>query len=302
MNNENELTIITPVFNRLEYLKRLYNSLLCQNVTDFTWIIVDDGSTINLQSVINSWIKKGCFKIIYIREKNQGKMRAYQNATNYLPSDGYSIVVDSDDWVAPYTVDVLKKEIVNLNKSSDRVCGTAYPRVFKDNIYNDWNQQLPLMIDIIDLHYLYHIRESAILISNEALKYGFKKINFYNEKFLSEEVLYNQLISMGKFKVGYDRFYFSQYLESGLTNHVFELWVKNPLGAIELLCSRYKSMAHFPFFPRLRDKTKTILNLNALCLVTKKSILKNTPSKTMSILLLLPSVLVRYKRFTYGKK
>ena len=281
MNNENELTIITPVFNRLEYLKRLYNSLLCQNVTDFTWIIVDDGSTINLQSVINSWIKTACFKIIYIREKNQGKMRAYQNATNYLPSDGYSIVVDSDDWVAPYTVDVLKKEIVNLNKSSDRVCGTAYPRVFKDNIYNDWNQQLPLMIDIIDLHYLYHIRESAILISNEALKYGFKKINFYNEKFLSEEVL---------------------YLESGLTNHVFELWVKNPLGAIELLCSRYKSMAHFPFFQRLRDKTKTILNLNALCFVTKKSILKNTPSKTMSILLLLPSVLVRYKRFTYGKK
>ena len=40
------ITIFTPTYNRKKNLKKLYSSLLNQKQKDnFTWLIVDDGST-----------------------------------------------------------------------------------------------------------------------------------------------------------------------------------------------------------------------------------------------------------------
>ncbi len=39
------LTIFTPVYNRIDTLERLYESLLRQTSKEFQWIVVDDGST-----------------------------------------------------------------------------------------------------------------------------------------------------------------------------------------------------------------------------------------------------------------
>ena len=46
------ITIFTPTYNRENLLERLYNSLCCQSYLDFEWLIVDDGSTDNTETVI----------------------------------------------------------------------------------------------------------------------------------------------------------------------------------------------------------------------------------------------------------
>ena len=38
------LTVFTPTYNRAEYLKKCYDSLVKQTSTDFVWQVVDDGS------------------------------------------------------------------------------------------------------------------------------------------------------------------------------------------------------------------------------------------------------------------
>lgn len=39
------LTILTPVYNRINYIKRLFSSLIQQTNSDFQWLVIDDGST-----------------------------------------------------------------------------------------------------------------------------------------------------------------------------------------------------------------------------------------------------------------
>ena len=52
----NDLTILTPTFNRGEELKRLYKSFLKQEFINFKWVIVDDGSRDNTRDIVNQFI------------------------------------------------------------------------------------------------------------------------------------------------------------------------------------------------------------------------------------------------------
>ena len=68
----NELTILTPTYNREKQIKKLYNSLASQGYSDFTWLIIDDGSTDNTKEVIQSFQEKSIFRILYFYKKNGG--------------------------------------------------------------------------------------------------------------------------------------------------------------------------------------------------------------------------------------
>ena len=79
-----QISIITPVFNRLKELTRLYKSLRTQNNNNFIWIIVDDGSEKTINEIVDIWKKESKFKIDLIVQSNQGKMHAYKNAMKRL--------------------------------------------------------------------------------------------------------------------------------------------------------------------------------------------------------------------------
>ena len=41
------ISVITPTWNRADYLIRVYNSLLSQSYKKFEWLVCDDNSTDN---------------------------------------------------------------------------------------------------------------------------------------------------------------------------------------------------------------------------------------------------------------
>ena len=53
-----KITIFTPSYNRAYTLDRLYKSLLNQTFKDFEWVIVDDGSTDDTESVVEAMKQK----------------------------------------------------------------------------------------------------------------------------------------------------------------------------------------------------------------------------------------------------
>lgn len=53
---ERKLTIFTPIYNRAYCLNNCYQSMRRQKNKRFIWIIVDDGSTDNLESLVSEWI------------------------------------------------------------------------------------------------------------------------------------------------------------------------------------------------------------------------------------------------------
>ena len=65
-----KLTVFTPTYNRKKTLQNLYNSLLEQNNKDFCWIIIDDGSTDETESLIKNFIYENLISITYIYKEN----------------------------------------------------------------------------------------------------------------------------------------------------------------------------------------------------------------------------------------
>lgn len=96
MDTKKGITVFTPVFNRAYCIKNAYDSLLEQSYQDFEWIIVDDGSTDNLQKLVNEWISARQIDIKYVKVPNGGKMRA-QNLAVKMASKPAFFVLDSDD-------------------------------------------------------------------------------------------------------------------------------------------------------------------------------------------------------------
>lgn len=97
---ERKLTIFTPIYNRAYCLNNCYQSMRRQKNKRFVWIIVDDGSTDNLESLVSEWIvEESEFQIEYYRKENGGMYTAYNLAFEHIITD-YWMCIDSDDWLA----------------------------------------------------------------------------------------------------------------------------------------------------------------------------------------------------------
>ena len=91
-------SILTPTYNRVKELSRVYDSLKNQTYTDFEWIISDDGSTDGTAELVQEWQnKENRFKITYhVLTKNQGKSSAVNEGLE-LCERPYTLIADSDD-------------------------------------------------------------------------------------------------------------------------------------------------------------------------------------------------------------
>ena len=82
----------------------------------FIWIIVDDGSTDNLESLVSEWIvDESEFQIEYYRKENGGMYTAYNLAFEHIITD-YWMCIDSDDWLADDAVDRIYDAIDYVEK------------------------------------------------------------------------------------------------------------------------------------------------------------------------------------------
>ena len=92
--------VFTPTFNRAYILPKLYESLVAQTSRDFSWLIVDDGSTDNTAELVHGWQAEGLVPITYIYQENGGKQRATNTGMSHC-TDELFFVVDSDDHLVP---------------------------------------------------------------------------------------------------------------------------------------------------------------------------------------------------------
>lgn len=63
------ISVVMPVYNGEKYLRECIDSVLTQTFTDFEFIIVDDGSTDNTESIIKSYTDD---RIVYIKHEHSG--------------------------------------------------------------------------------------------------------------------------------------------------------------------------------------------------------------------------------------
>ena len=111
------LTVFTPVYNRAHTLPRTYESLCIQECKDFMWLIIDDGSTDGVESLIREWQKKdNGFEIQYIYKENGGMHTAHNVAYEHIVTE-LNTCIDSDDCMAEGAVQSIVEE---WNKVKDK--------------------------------------------------------------------------------------------------------------------------------------------------------------------------------------
>lgn len=217
-----KITILTPTFNRSANLKNLFSSLMNQTIKDFSWLIIDDGSTDDTEKVVSEFkLLQPKFSIDYIYKVNGGKHRAMNASHPYIKTD-WVMVVDSDDLLVENAIEIITgyaKEWINdpnvgsliFERSPERGAApfVKFPDEISVNNRHRYFMDNKLSGDVLDVF------KTDVFTS-------YPLPEFENENFLSEGSLY-YLISRKYKSVFYDVVLLvGDYVGDGLTKNIFK--------------------------------------------------------------------------------
>ncbi len=111
MNNIPKVSIIIPIYNTEQFLKKCLDSIISQTLTDIEIICVNDGSPDNSQIILEEYASKD--KRIKIINKSNGGLVSARKAGIVVASSEYIGFVDSDDWIEPEMFEKLYEHILN---------------------------------------------------------------------------------------------------------------------------------------------------------------------------------------------
>lgn len=92
--SEPRVSVVLPVYNRAELLRVSAGSVLAQSFADLELIIVDDGSSDDVEEVVRSL---GDERVRYVRREKNGGVSAARNTGISLARGHYIAFQDSDD-------------------------------------------------------------------------------------------------------------------------------------------------------------------------------------------------------------
>lgn len=193
MNDKYEVTVFTPLYNRANMLRNIYESLLKNTKYRLEWLIIDDGSTDEPEPVLYE-IRKECpdeIDIRYIRKQNGGKHTAYNLALEKA-NGRYFVCLDSDDTI----VNNALNETITLLKTNIEPAVSGIITLKKDKagkLLSGIPSKSIKACTIFDLMSKYGgLGEYAFIFKTDVAKrYPFPV--FAGEKFISESVVYNKM-------------------------------------------------------------------------------------------------------------
>lgn len=120
-----KFSVIIPVYNKASSILRTLESVYNQTYRDLEIIVVDDGSTDNLNEILNDWMDR----LVLIRQKNAG-VSAARNAGIAASTGVYICFLDADDTWMPDHLEVLNQAL----QSYPEACflSTMYVSTFAD--------------------------------------------------------------------------------------------------------------------------------------------------------------------------
>lgn len=282
----NLVTVLTPTYNRVTNLEKLYESLCNQSSMNFLWLVVDDGSTDNTQEIVDRWHDDSKIQIQYIKKENGGKHTALNLAISQIETE-LTFIVDSDDWLDEKAIEIIECDYESYK--SEEICGLAYLRQSKTGKFLT-NKLVPydgLIEDYCTCRLGRRIDgDMAEVWVTKCLKeYPFP--TFKNEKFMSEDVVWVSMASKYKIVFFNKAIYYSDYLEGGLTVNRREHNKKSPKGCM------HRGIVLLEAKIPIKDKFRAMLYYivyGKFAGYSYKQLFLQSKKKILFLLLFLPSV------------
>lgn len=115
--NKPLVSIITPAYNSFEFISNLFDSIIAQDYSNIEFILVNDGSTDNLNKLVKTYkekFKKHSISFKYFEKENGGAASAVNiGIKNYTGQ--YLFFIDSDDGIRPTAISKMV-EFLEKNK------------------------------------------------------------------------------------------------------------------------------------------------------------------------------------------
>lgn len=225
-----KLTILTPTYNRADYLPRLYESLKAQTDRDFLWLVVDDGSEDNTKDLIASY-GSGMVDVRYVAQKNAGKHTALNRGISEIETE-LTFIVDSDDYLPENAVETILRYHEKY-RNTPNLCGYSFLRCHADGRVN--TAYFPSE-ELIGTYAEVRINggiggDKAEVFYTQILKqYPFP--TFPGEKFLPEDVVWMRMSGPYQMVHSNENVYYCDYLENGLTNTGKRMKIHSPNGMV----------------------------------------------------------------------
>lgn len=93
-----KVSIIVPVYNSADYLRRCIDSLINQSLKEVEIIVFDDSSIDNSIEIIEEYLENGN-QLVFIKNETNIMTGAIRNMGVQMAKGKYIMFVDSDDWI-----------------------------------------------------------------------------------------------------------------------------------------------------------------------------------------------------------
>ncbi|MGX6995947.1 glycosyltransferase family 2 protein [Pediococcus acidilactici] len=105
-----KISIVIPVYNMENYIKRCLDSILIQDMTRVKIICVNDGSTDKSGEILKKYADNYENVVECINIPNSGRAQARNTGIEHV-KDGYIWFIDPDDYIAKNSISVLREEL-----------------------------------------------------------------------------------------------------------------------------------------------------------------------------------------------
>jgi len=288
------LTVFTPTYNRAYCLHKCYESLLKQSNQDFVWLIIDDGSTDDTESLVASWIKEGKIDIQYHYQNNQG-MHGGHNAAYRLTETTLNVCIDSDDCMGEEAIEKIlvawekikdKPDfagLVGLDADPDgKIIGTKIPEHIKETT----------LYDLYNLHKV--LGDKKLVFRTDVVKKYPAYPIFEGERFVPLGYLYQLIDQDYKLLPINEVLCEVEYMQDGSSMNILKQYRRHPKGFAFSRKSRMELAKNF------KDKFKNAIHYVSSAMFTKNgSFISESPKKLTTILAIpfgiLLNLYIRYK-------
>lgn len=177
--NEPKISIVMSTFNRADYLPAAIESILNQTFKDFEFIIVNDGSTDNTDTVLNAYARQDSRIKILKNKTNQGLINSLNRGLD-LARGTYIARMDDDDFSLPHRLEI-QANYLDTHPDITVLGGAYFTR--EDKTLRMGGPPTPEMAKIISFIRVPVLHPTTMIRRDFLNKHGIR----YNKKYPSSE-------------------------------------------------------------------------------------------------------------------
>lgn len=273
------ITVFTPTYNRAYCLHRVYESLLRQTVSNFKWLVIDDGSDDNTRELVDGWIRGGKLDMEYVYQRNAGMHAVYNTAYNMIDTE-LNVCVDSDDFMADNAIELIlahwqkygDRKFAGLVGLDAKISGELLGKMFPDNLYSS---------TLEDLYHKHQIPgDKKLVYRTEVVKSYPPYPSFEGENFVPHGSLFVQIDKDYELLCLNEVLVFVEYMEDGSSRNMFKQYRRYPKGF------RYGRLIQLKFSKYWKVRIKNIIHLVACHIQLRDwNIFRDNPYRLLTLLL-----------------